>query len=63
MKLHSHQIITTVGSALFALGVILAVSEIWYVGLPVAVVGIVMQVTGLLKANKFRVQQESKTDK
>lgn len=54
MKLHSHQILATVGSGLFALGVILTVKGLWYVGVPLAMIGIAGQVLGLIKANKFR---------
>ncbi|MCF6228584.1 MAG: hypothetical protein L3J82_08015 [Planctomycetes bacterium] len=54
MKLHSHQILATVGSGLFALGVILSVQGLWYVGAPLAGIGIAGQVLGLIKANKFR---------
>ncbi|MDC1141822.1 hypothetical protein OAU50_01915 [Planctomycetota bacterium] len=57
MKLHTHQILATVGSGMFALGVILTVKDMWYVGIPVAVIGVVLQVSGLLKANKFRNEQ------
>lgn len=62
MKLHAHQIYATAGSGLFALGVILAIKDLLYAGIPVALLGAGLQALGLFRANQYRNNSNDKPD-